>query len=198
MYQCVVLLSYLGTQIYLIIVPNILVNVCHLILTCSGLPIPRGEARQCELATRIWKCYLHNSTVAIAQASQQQQQQQLLQQPAAPPPLSLKSLPNQGLSLAEAKDIKEKYGKCSATLRSNTGPVRCNRCSAGLHRKYSTGPKASSHDINWNCDNCVKILQQSNSASTSTIPSFSIVSTITSFSIVSTSTIPSFTILSVS
>ena len=38
-------------------------NVCHLIPTCSRFPIPRGEARQRELATRIWKCHLHISTV---------------------------------------------------------------------------------------------------------------------------------------
>ena len=75
-------------------------KVCHLILTCRGFPIPCGEARQCELATQIWKCHQHTSTVNIAQVSQQkQQQQQSLQQPAPPP------------SLAEAKDIKEKFGK---------------------------------------------------------------------------------------
>ena len=37
--------------------------VCHLILTCSGFPIPHGEERQRELATRIWKWDLHISTL---------------------------------------------------------------------------------------------------------------------------------------
>ena len=87
-----------------------------------------------------------------------------------------KSLLNQGLSLAEAKDIKEKCGKCSATLQSNTVLVRCSN--KGFHQKCSTGPKASFRDNNWNCNKCAKILQQSNSAnitqlptSTNTIPS---------------------------
>ena len=63
-------------------------NVCYLIPTWSGFPIPRDEARQLELATRIWKCHWHTSTVVNAQVGQhhhhqQQQQKQLLQQ--APP-----------------------------------------------------------------------------------------------------------------
>ena len=42
---------------------SLCLNVCHLFSTCSGFPIPRGEARQRELATRIWKCHLHISPV---------------------------------------------------------------------------------------------------------------------------------------
>ena len=76
------------------------------------------------------------------------------------------------------KDVKEKCGKCSGTLWSNTVPVRCNRCNKGYHPKCSTGPKASSHDINWNCNKFTKILQKFSSvniiqpsAPTSTTPS---------------------------
>ena len=112
------------------------------------------------------------------QHQHQQQQQQSFQQSAPPPTTSLRSLLNQGLSLTEAKDIKEKCGKCSATLWSNTVPVRCNRCNKGYCQKCSTVPKAWSHDISWNCDKCAKILQQSSSvkitqlpAPTNTIPS---------------------------
>ena len=79
--------------------------------------MPRGEARQSELATRIWKCHLHTYTVVKTHVDQHHQQQQQLQQPASQPPPSLRSLLNQGLSLAEANDIKEKCGKCSVTLR---------------------------------------------------------------------------------
>ena len=116
--------------------------------------------------------------MAITTHSGQQQQQQQPFQSAPPPTTSLRSLLNQGLSLTEAKDIKEKCGKCSATLWSNTVPVRCNCCNKGFCQKCSTGPKAWSHDISWNCDKCAKILQQSSSvnitqlpAPTNTIPS---------------------------
>ena len=84
--------------------------------------------------------------------------------PAAPPPSSLRFLLNQGLSLAEAEDIKEKCGKFSTTLRSNTVPVRYNRCNKGYHQKRRTGPKASFCNINWNCNKFAKILHQSSSA----------------------------------
>ena len=138
-------------------------NVCHLILTCSRFPILHGEARQQELATWIWKCHLHISMVVNTPVSQHEQQQ--LQQQAAPqPPPSLRSLVSQGLSLAEAKNIKENCGKCSVTLWSNTVHVSCYHCNKGHHQKCSTGPKGLPCDIDWNCNKCAKILQQSSSA----------------------------------
>ena len=66
---------------------------------------------------------------------------------------------NQGLSLAEAKSSKEKCAKCSAALRSNTVPVRCNVCSKGFHQKRSTRPKASTRDNHWKCEKCTNIQQ---------------------------------------
>ena len=118
-------------------------NVCHLNLTCSEFAIARGEARQRELTTRIWKCHLQTSTVVTTQAGLQHhhQQQQPLQQSESTPPPSLKSLLSQGLPFTEAKDIKEKCGKWSATLQSNTVPVRCNHCKTGYQKNWSTGPK---------------------------------------------------------
>ena len=92
--------------------------------------------------------------------------------PAAPPPSSLRFLLNQGLSLAEAKDIKEKCGKFSTTLQSNTAPVRYNRCNKGYHQKCKTGPKATFCNINWNCNKFAKILQQSSSANITQLPAF--------------------------
>ena len=85
----------------------------HLNLTCSGFAIARGEAKQWELTTRIWKCHLQTSTVVTTQAGLQHhhQQQQPLQQSESTPPPSLKSLLSQGLPFTEAKDIKEKCGK---------------------------------------------------------------------------------------
>ena len=122
------------------------------------------------LATQIWKCHLHISTVANTPVGQhhqqlhQQQQEQFQQQPAPLHPPSLWSLLSQGLSLAEVKDIKDKCGKSSITLRSNTVPVRCNRCNKSYHQKDISGPKVSSRDIYWNCEKCAKILQQCSSA----------------------------------
>ena len=52
----------------------------------------------------------------------------------------------------------------SVTLQPNAAPVRCNRCNKGYQQKCSAGPKASSRDINWNCNKCAKILQKSNTA----------------------------------
>ena len=37
-------------------------------------------------------------------------------------------------------------------------------CSCSRHQKCSTGPKASSREINWNCGKYAKIMQQSSSA----------------------------------
>ena len=79
--------------------------------------------------------------------------------PPHPTPPSLTSLLNQGLSLADAKNSKEKCAKCSAALHSNTGPVRCSVCSKGFHQKCSTGPKASTRDNLWKCGKCTNIQQ---------------------------------------
>ena len=72
------------------------------------------------------------------------------------PPTSLKSLLNQGISLADAKSSK---GKCFAALHSNTVPERCNACNMGFHEKCSTGLKASTRDDQWKCDKCTKLQQ---------------------------------------
>ena len=77
---------------------------------------------------------------------------------------TLRSFESQGLSLAEAKNIKENCGKCSVTLWPNTVHVSCYHCNKGHHQKCSTGPKGLPCDIDWNCNKCAKILQQSSSA----------------------------------
>ena len=137
-------------------------NACHLIPTCSGFPIPRGEARHRELATRIWKCHLHlhgcqnssRSTLSTTAST-------TITTSTATCSLTF-TFPK---ILTKPRSIlKEKCGKCSVTLQSNTVPVRCNRCNKSYHQKCSTGPKAPSRDINWTCDKCAKILQQSISA----------------------------------
>ena len=134
----------------------------HLNLTCSGFAIARGEAKQRELTTRIWKCHLQTSTVVTTQAGQQHHHQQ---QHWTSSTIWIytstfsKSLLSQGLHFAEAKDIKEKCGKWSATLRSNTVPVRCNHWKTIYQKNWSTVPKTLSSGINWNCNKCTKILQ---------------------------------------
>ena len=136
-------------------------NVCHLAATCSGFVNPRGPARARTLSTRVWHCHLHSSLSASSHPATQPDTS-----PQRPTPPSLKSLLDQGLSLADAKISKEKCAKCSAALRSNTVPVRCSVCSKGVHQKCSTGPKASTRDSHWKCDRC-NILRQ-NHASKST------------------------------
>ena len=89
--------------------------------------------------------------------------------PPHPTPPSLTSLLNQGLSLADAKNSKEKCAKCSAALRSNTVPVRCSVCSKGFHQKCSTGPKASTRDNLWKCGKCTNIQQNCTSESTNRV-----------------------------
>ena len=88
--------------------------------------------------------------------------------PPCPTPPSLKSLLNQGLSLADAKNPKEKCAKCSAALCSNTVPVRCSGCSKGFHQKCSTCPKASNRDNLWKCEKCTNLQQSRTSESEST------------------------------
>ena len=78
---------------------------------------------------------------------------------ARPTPPSLNSLLNQGMSLADAKNSKEKCAKCLAALRSNTVPVRCNVCNKGSHQKCSTGPKASTRDDLRKCEKCTQLQQ---------------------------------------
>ena len=116
-------------------------NVCHPAATCSGFVYPRGNARPRALSTRIWHCHLHCSPSATPHPSLSPNNS-----PPRPTPPSLTSLLNQGLSLADAKNSKEKCAKCSTALRSNTVPVRCNVCSKGFHQKCSTGQKASTRD----------------------------------------------------
>ena len=139
-------------------------NVCHLAATCSGFVNPRGNTRARALSTRIWHCHLHCSPSATPHPSLSPDNS-----PPRPTPPSLKSLPNQGLSLADAKNSKEKCAKCSAALRSNTVPVRCSVFSKGFHQKCSTGPKASPRDNLWKCGKCTNIQQNRTSQSTNRV-----------------------------
>ena len=70
------------------------------------------------------------------------------------------------MSLADAKNSKEKCPKCSAALRSHIVPVRYNECQNGFHQKCSTGPKASTRDNQWKCEKCTKLQQNRLTAST--------------------------------
>ena len=84
------------------------------------------------------------------------------------------NLLNQVLSLADAKNLKEKCAKCSAALRSNTVPVRCSVCSKEFHQKCSTGPKASTRDNLWKCKECTNTQQNCSSQSTNRGPTNSL------------------------
>ena len=130
-------------------------NVCHLTATCSGFVYPRGNARPRALTTRIWYCHLHSATPSATPHPSSSASNSSTR----PTPPSLTSLLNQGLSLADAKNLKEKSAKCSAALRSNTVPVRCSLCSKGLNQKCSTGLKASTRDNLWKCEKCTNIQQ---------------------------------------
>ena len=116
-------------------------NVCHFASTFSGFVYPRGNSRPCALSTRIWHCHLHSSPSATPHPSLSPNNS-----PPRPTPPSLTYLLNQGLSLADAKNSKEKCAKCATALHPNTVPVRCSVCSKGFHQKCSTGPKASTRD----------------------------------------------------
>ena len=100
----------------------------------------------------------HNSSVIYTL-----QHQQVETQPDTSPPhpatRSLKSLLNQGLSIADAKSAQEKCAKCSPALRSNTVLVRCSVCTKGFHQKCSTGLKASTRDNQWKCEKCTNFQQ---------------------------------------
>ena len=145
-------------------------NVSHLAATCSGFIYPRGKARPCALSTRIWHCHLHSATPSATSPSATPHLSSLANNsPPRPNPPSLTSLLNQGLSLADAKNLKEKCAKCSAALRSNTVPVRCSVCSKGFHQKCSTGPKASTRDNLWKCGKCTNIQQNCMSESTNRV-----------------------------
>ena len=145
-------------------------NVCHLAATCSGFVYPRGNARPRALSTRIWHCHLHSATPSATSPSAMPHPSSLANNsPPRPNPPSLTSLLNQGLSLADAKNLKEKCAKCSAALRSNTVPVRCSVCSKGFHQKCSTGPKASTRDNLWKCGKCTNIQQNCTSESTNCV-----------------------------
>ena len=150
-------------------------NVCHLATTCSGFVYPRGNARPRALSTRIWHCHLHSATPSATSPSATPHPSSLANNsPPHPTPPSLTSLLNQGLSLADAKNSKEKCAKCSAALRSNTVPVRCSVCSKGFHQKCSTGPKASTRDNLWKCEKCTNIQQNCTSQSTNRGPTNSL------------------------
>ena len=90
-------------------------NVCHLAAMFSGFVNPRGTSRARALSTRVWHCHLLSSPSVTSHPPLSPDNS-----PPCPTPPSLKSLLNQGLSLAEAKSSKEKCAKCSAALRSNT------------------------------------------------------------------------------
>ena len=139
-------------------------NICHPAATCSGFVYPRGNARPRTLSTRIWHCHLHSSPSATPHPSWSPNNS-----PPRPTPPSLTSLLNQGLSLADAKNSKEKCAKCSAALRSNTVPVRCSVCSKGFHQKCSTGQKVSTCDNLWICRKCTNIQQNHTSESTNRV-----------------------------
>ena len=146
-------------------------NVCHLAATCSGFVYPRGNARPRALSTRIWYRHLHSATPSATSPSATPHLSSLANNsPPRPNPPSLTSLLNQGLSLADAKNLKEKCAKCSAALHSNTVPVRYSVCSKGFHQKCSTGPKASTRDNLWKCEKCTNIQQNCTSQSTNRGP----------------------------
>ena len=133
-------------------------NVCHLATTCSEFVYPRGNARPRALSTRIWHCHLQSATPSATPPSATPNRSSLANNsPPRPTPTSLTSLLNQGLSLADAKNSKEKCAKRSAALRSNTVPVRCSVCSKAFHQKCSTEPKASTGDNLWKCGKCTNI-----------------------------------------
>ena len=58
------------------------------------------------------------------------------------------------MTFAEAKQARERCGKCSKILRSNTVPVRCKLCARGFHQKCSSGTHSSDRDEDWKCPNC--------------------------------------------
>ena len=72
-------------------------NVCHLAATCSGFINPRGPTRTRILSSRIWHCHLHSSSIASGYPSTQPDTS-----PERPTLLSINSLLNQGMSLADA------------------------------------------------------------------------------------------------
>ena len=111
-------------------------NVCDLSATCSGFVNHRENARARALSTRVWHCHLHSSPSAILHPSLSPDNS-----PPRPIPPSLKSLLNQGLSLADAKNSKEKCAKCSAALCSNTVPVRYSVCSRDSIRNAALDQK---------------------------------------------------------
>ena len=126
-------------------------NVCHLAVTYSGFANPRRTAKARIFSNRTWLCHLHSSTPATGHQPTQSDTS-----PPRPTALSLNSLLNQGLSMADAK---EKCAKCFAALRSNTVPVRCSVHAKGFHQKCSTGPKASTRDNQWKCETCINLQQ---------------------------------------
>ena len=150
-------------------------DVCYLAATCSGFVYPRGNARPRALSTRIWHCHLHSATPLATSPSAMPHLSSLANNlPPRPNPPSLTSLLNQGLSLADAWNLKEKFAKCSAALRSNTVPVRCSVCSKGFHQKCSTGQKASTRENLWKCEKCTNIQRNCTSQSTNRGPTNSL------------------------
>ena len=78
-------------------------NVCHLAATCRGFVNPRGNAWARALSTRVWQCYLHSSPSASLHPALSPDNSH-----PRPTALSLKSLLNQGLSLADPKKFERK------------------------------------------------------------------------------------------
>ena len=136
-------------------------NVCHLATMCSRFVNPRGTTRAHILSTWFWYFHLHSSPSATTHPLTPPDNS-----PPRPTPPSLKSLLNQGLSLADTESSKEKCTKCFAVLHSNTVPVRCSICSKGFHQKCSTGPKASTCSNHWKCEKCINLQQNNTSEST--------------------------------
>ena len=76
-------------------------NVCHLAATCSGFVNPGRPARARAPSTRIWHYHLHSASSASSHPAAHPDTS-----PPRPTPPSLKSLLDQGLSLADAKTSK--------------------------------------------------------------------------------------------
>ena len=103
-------------------------NVCYLAATCSSFAYPKGTTRARLLSTRIWHRHLHSSTIPSVHPSTQADTSS-----ACPTPPSLNSLLNQGMSLADTKNCKQKCAKCFAAVGPNTVPVICSICKKGFH-----------------------------------------------------------------
>ena len=117
-------------------------------------PIEQQHLREpCTLRTQerqsIEQKHLQRNIALQTQGRQPTQEQHL-----GPAPPSLNDLRAQGMTFAEAKQARERCGKCSKILRSNTVLVRCKLCAKSFHQKCNTGPHNSDRDEDWKCPNC--------------------------------------------